>query len=82
MKTKHITEAVMHAVFFTCGMLAIAFVALISLYIITAGLPAIKEIGLGDFLLGTVWKSTAAEPSFGILPFILTSCLLYTSRCV
>ncbi len=73
MKTKHITEAVMHAVFFTCGMLAIAFVALISLYIITAGLPAIKEIGLGDFLLGTVWKSTAAEPSFGILPFILTS---------
>ena len=73
MKTKHITEAVMHAVFFTCGMLAIAFVAIISLYIITAGLPAIKEIGLGDFLLGTVWKSTAAEPSFGILPFILTS---------
>ena len=73
MKTKHITEAVMHAVFFTCGMLAIAFVALISLYIITAGLPAIKEIGLGEFLLGTVWKSTAAEPSFGILPFILTS---------
>ena len=73
MKTKHITEAVMHAVFFTCGMLAIAFVALISLYIITAGLPAIKEIGLGEFLLGAVWKSTAAEPSFGILPFILTS---------
>ena len=73
MKTKHITEAVMHAVFFICGMLAIAFVALISLYIITAGLPAIKEIGLGEFLLGTVWKSTAAEPSFGILPFILTS---------
>ena len=63
----------MHAVFFICGMLAIAFVALISLYIITAGLPAIKEIGLGEFLLGTVWKSTAAEPSFGILPFILTS---------
>ena len=43
MKTKHITEAVMHAVFFICGMLAIAFVALISLYIITAGLPAIGD---------------------------------------
>ena len=73
MKTKHITEAVMHGIFFACGMLAIAFVALISLYILTAGLPAIGQIGLGEFLLGTVWQSTAAEPKFGILPFILTS---------
>lgn len=72
-KTKHITEAVMHAVFFSCGMLAIAFVALITLYIVTAGLPAIGEIGLKEFLLGAEWKSTAAEPKFGILPFILTS---------
>ena len=51
MKTKHITEAVMHAVFFSCGMLAIAFVALITLYIVTAGLPAAKSgIGAGVVL--------------------------------
>ena len=37
------------------------------------GLPAIREIGLVDFLFGTEWASTAAEPKFGILPFILTS---------
>ena len=73
MKTKHITEALMHAVFFICGMLAIAFVAVISVYIVIAGLPAIRQIGLADFLFGTVWKSTAAEPQFGILPFILSS---------
>ena len=34
---------------------------------------AIREIGLVDFLFGTEWASTAAEPKFGILPFILTS---------
>lgn len=38
-----------------------------------AGLPAIREIGLANFLFGTEWASTAAEPKFGILPFILTS---------
>jgi len=40
---------------------------------VVSGLPAIREIGLLDFLFGTEWKSTAAEPKFGILPFILTS---------
>ena len=34
---------------------------------------AIGEIGLWNFLFGKVWASTAAEPKFGILPFILTS---------
>ena len=52
---------------------AIAAVALITVYMVVSGLPAIREIGLLDFLFGTEWKSTAAEPKFGILPFILTS---------
>ena len=51
----------------------IGFVLLISIYLIAAGLPAIREIGLVDFLFGKTWASTAAEPKFGILPFILTS---------
>ncbi|MEG0519099.1 MAG: phosphate ABC transporter permease subunit PstC, partial [Bacteroidales bacterium] len=62
-----------NGVFFVCGMTAIAMVALITIYMVVSGLPAIKEIGLVDFLFGTEWKSTAAEPKFGILPFILTS---------
>lgn len=73
MKKKALIEKTMKSIFFICGMVTIAAVVTISVYMIVGGLPAIKEIGLGEFLLGQVWKSTAAEPSFGILPFILTS---------
>ena len=45
----------------------------ICLYLVISGVPAIREIGLWNFLFGKVWASTAAEPKFGILPFILTS---------
>ena len=61
------------AVFFICGFIAIVFVLFISIYLIISGIPAIREIGLVDFLFGQEWASTAAEPKFGILPFILTS---------
>ena len=70
---KKTIEKIMNAVFFVCGAAAIAAVALITVYMVVSGLPAIREIGLLDFLFGTEWKSTAAEPKFGILPFILTS---------
>ncbi|WP_130870266.1 phosphate ABC transporter permease subunit PstC [Intestinimonas massiliensis (ex Afouda et al. 2020)] len=66
-------EAFMNLVFFICGLIAVVFVLFITVYLIISGLPAIKEIGLVDFLFGTKWASTASEPSFGILPFILTS---------
>ena len=63
----------MNAVFFLCGFIAIVFVLFISIYLVISGLPAIMEIGPVEFLFGTKWASTASEPSFGILPFILTS---------
>lgn len=66
-------ERVMNTVFFVCGMVAILAVVLISGYMVVAGLPAIREIGLTDFLFGTEWASTAKAPQYGILPFILTS---------
>ncbi|MEG0321735.1 MAG: phosphate ABC transporter permease subunit PstC, partial [Oscillospiraceae bacterium] len=66
-------ERAMNLVFLFCGLLAVGFVALISVYLIVSGLPAIWEVGLGDFLLGKTWASTYAEPQFGILPLILTS---------
>ena len=66
-------EVFMNLLFFVCGLIAVVFVLFISIYLIAAGLPAIREIGLVDFLFGTEWASTAAEPKFGILPFILTS---------
>ncbi len=70
---RDMVEKIMNALFFICGMVAILAVLLITGYMIVAGLPAIKEIGLVNFLFGTEWASTAAEPKFGILPFILTS---------
>lgn len=64
----------MKAVFLLCGFIAIAFVLLITIYLILSGLPAIKEVGLIDFLFGTRWDSTnKTDPAYGILPFILTS---------
>ena len=61
------------AVFTVLGYLNIVFVVVICLYLIFSGIPAISEIGFVDFIFGTKWASTAAEPKFGILPFILTS---------
>lgn len=66
-------EFVMNLLFLICGLIAVAFVLFISIYLIISGIPAIREIGLIDFLFGQEWASTAAEPKFGILPFILTS---------
>ena len=66
-------EAVMNFIFFLCGMLAVGCVVLISVYMVISGVPAIHKIGLFQFLFGTKWASTAAQPLFGILPFILSS---------
>ena len=63
----------MHAVFLLTGLVTVGCVLLITVYLVISGIPAIKEIGLIPFLFGKVWASTAAEPKFGILPFILTS---------
>ena len=65
----------MQALFLLCGILTVGFVLCISVYLVIFGLPAIREIGAGNFFGGTVWLPTASttEPSFGILPFILTS---------
>ena len=63
----------MHGFFFLCGVIMIACVGIITIYLIISGLPAIREIGLFRFLSGRTWASTAKEPSYGILPFILTS---------
>ncbi len=67
-------EVLMHTIFAICGFIAILFVIVITVYLFIAGAPAVQDIGLWDFLTGTVWDSTNKEnPLFGILPFILTS---------
>ena len=67
-------ERGMQILFLLCGILAVAFVLFISIYLIVAGLPAIREVGLKEFLFGTRWAPTnKIDPAYGILPFILTS---------
>ncbi len=71
-KTK-LGETIIHGVFLFFGLVTVACVLLISIYLIVSGIPAIRKIGLIPFLFGKTWASTAATPAYGILPFILTS---------
>lgn len=63
----------MNLLFLACGLLTILFVILITIFLVISGIPAIQHIGLLEFLFGRVWASTAENPSYGILSFILTS---------
>lgn len=72
-KTAKLMEKAMNLLFLACGSLTILFVILITIFLVISGIPAIKEIGIFNFLFGDTWASTAAEASYGILPFILTS---------
>lgn len=69
----NIFEAVVHGIFLILGLITVGCVLLITIYLIISGIPAIRQIGLVPFLFGKKWASTAAQPKYGILPFILTS---------
>ena len=73
MKKNRLFENIVYGIFLILGLITVGCVLLITVYLIISGIPAIKEIGLIDFLFGKEWASTAAEPKYGILPFILTS---------
>ena len=72
-KKSNILEHIVHGIFLILGLITVACVLVITIYLVVSGIPAIKEIGFIDFLFGEKWASTAAEPAYGILPFILTS---------
>ena len=74
MKNKaRLFESIIHGIFLVLGLVTVGCVLLITVYLVISGIPAIREIGLGRFMFGRVWASTAAQPQYGILPFILTS---------
>ena len=73
MKKNRLFENIVHGIFLILGLITVGCVLLITVYLIISGIPAIKEIGFFNFLFGKEWASTAAEPKYGILPFILTS---------
>lgn len=73
MKKSQVIEKLIHGIFLILGLITVGCVLLITVYLVISGIPAIREIGLFEFLFGKEWASTAAEPEYGILPFILTS---------
>ncbi|MDD3400969.1 MAG: phosphate ABC transporter permease subunit PstC [Eubacteriales bacterium] len=70
---KEAAEKIIHGTFLILGLVTVGCVLLITIYLVIAGIPAIGKIGFFKFVFGSTWASTAAEPSYGILPFILTS---------
>ena len=66
-------ERLARALLLVCAVAAFFAVCAITLYLFAKGLPALHKVGVGELLFGTVWKPTAAEPSFGIAYIILSS---------
>ena len=73
MKKKKLLENIIHGIFLILGLITVGCVLMITIYLVISGIPAIKEIGIIDFLFGKEWASSADDPKYGILPFILTS---------
>ena len=73
MKKKKLLENIIHGIFLILGLITVGCVLMITIYLVISGIPAIKEIGLTDFLFGKEWASSADDPKYGILPFIMTS---------
>lgn len=66
-------EHIIHGIFLVLGLITVGCVLLITVYLVISGIPAIRKLGVLHFLFGKTWASTAAQPQYGILPFILTS---------
>lgn len=68
---RKIIELIMKIVFLLSACISVLAVAVICYFLFSEGLPAIAEIGPGNFLGGTLWKPL--EGLFGILPMIIGS---------
>jgi phosphate transport system permease protein len=70
---KEVRETAMHIIFLIAAMASVVAVALICVFLFANGLPAIGEIGFGDFIAGDNWSPMDNPPSYGILPMIVGS---------
>lgn len=61
----------MKIVFLTAACVSILAVILICVFLFASGVPAIREIGVSDFLLGGSWKPN--QGLYGIFPMIVGS---------
>ena len=67
----NLSEKVMRIVFMLSATVSILAVIVICYFLFDQGLPAMVEIGVSDFLTGTLWKPL--EGHFGIFPMIVGS---------
>ena len=68
---KQLKEQGMRLLFLLAACISILAVALICFFLFANGIPAIGEIGIGEFLLGRIWRPMNNE--FGIFPMIIGS---------
>ena len=68
------TEHLMEALFFLCACAAVASVLLICIFLFSGGAPALREIGLANFLFGTRWEP--GRGNFGVLTMIAGSAVV------
>lgn len=66
-------EGIMKIIFLSCAIISILAVLVICIFMFANGIPAIKEIGVVDFLFGENWKPVDSNPQFGIFPMIVGS---------
>ena len=71
MKSKNIAEKAMEILFFIWACVSVLCVALICIFLFANGIPAIGKIGVGNFLLGDIWKPGSNQ--YGIFAFIVGS---------
>jgi len=72
-RRRQIGEQLIHAIFLILGLLTVGCVLLITFYLLLAGLPALRTIGFSRFFLSGKWTPLESVPSYGILPFLLSS---------
>ena len=73
MKRRKVIEQTAKIIFTICAAIAILAVASITFYLVAKGIPAAREVGIGQLLFTTSWRPTASEPSYGIFFIILSS---------
>ena len=66
-------EKVLDKVFFISAIMSIVSLVLIIVFMFANGIPVMQKYGFSEFLFGTVWRPTATEPQFGLVPMMVGS---------
>lgn len=66
-------QGMMKLIFMVAAFFSIIAIFLICIFLLVNGIPALKEIGIFNFILGTQWRPSDIPPQFGIFPMLLGS---------